>query len=240
MTDLSKTVAPKSDQLNADDIMSAPLDITIGKVWGNQGAADQPISIGFHGDNGRPYKPCKSMRRVLIGLWGPDGNTYVGKRLRLYCDPNVQFGGIKVGGIRISHASHLQGPTPILLTTSRSKRQNFVVRPIEEVEERQQQQQQQREDPPQDQGGERQQQQQDQRRDQQQSQGESQSIDAEALIVKAKSTAQGGMDMYRVWFEGLSDEKRAILTDTKEKDPNDFDNERPIHEICKDVARKAD
>ena len=234
MTDLSKTVAPKSDQLNADDIMAKPLDIVIGKVWGNQGAADQPISIGFHGDNGRPYKPCKSMRRVLIALWGPDGNTYVGKRLRLFCDPNVQFGGIKVGGIRISHASHLQGPTPILLTTSRSKRQNYVVRPIEEVEESkppQQQQQQRREDPPQ-----------DQRRDDQQqdqSQGEGASIDAEALIVKAKSTAQGGMDMYRVWFEGLSGEKRAILTDTKEKDPDDFDNERPVHEICKDVARKA-
>lgn len=105
MTDLSKTIIPKSDQLNADDFAAGPKTITITSVKIVGG--DQPVVINFEGDDKHPFKPCKTMRRVLVSVWGSDGNSYVGRRLTLYCDPNVTWAGTKVGGIRISHMSYL-------------------------------------------------------------------------------------------------------------------------------------
>jgi len=209
MTDLTKTIAPKSDQLNADDLVGGPVDILITGVWGNQGAADQPISIGFEGDEKRPYKPCKSMRRVLVAIWGGDGNQYVGRWLRLYCDPNVKFGGIAVGGIRISHASDIEKDTVILLTTSRSKRTGFNVARMEPKGAADQ--------------GQR-----------------SRAFDPERICIEAKSTADGGTDVYKAWFGGLNMEERTALKETFEKDPNDFDKEKPVHDICKAIAARAD
>lgn len=99
--DLSQTIIPKSDQLNADDLIGGTRTIRISSV--SAGNAEQPVVIHFDGDNGRPYKPGKSMRRVLVCLWGNDSAAYIGRRLTLYRDPSVKFGGEDVGGIRISH-----------------------------------------------------------------------------------------------------------------------------------------
>jgi len=126
--DLSETIIPKSDQLNADDLIAGPLDITITDV--TKGSREQPAIIHYQGEAGRPYKPCKSMRRVLVGMWGKDGKAYVGKTLRLFRDDSVKFGGEIVGGIRISHASHIDAAFPILLTTTRAKRTQYTVHPL--------------------------------------------------------------------------------------------------------------
>ena len=135
MTDLLPTIIPKSDQLNADDLIGRSLTITVEKV-ALSGAADQPIVIHYEGDNGHPYKPCKSMRRVMVQLWGSDGNFYAGRRMTLYRDDKVQFGGLAVGGIRISHMSHIEGAVTMALTATRGSRKPFVVQPLAEVEER--------------------------------------------------------------------------------------------------------
>ena len=50
--------------------------------------------------------------------------------MTLYCDPAVQFGGMKVGGIRISHMSHMDKPQTMALTATRSKRAPFTVQPL--------------------------------------------------------------------------------------------------------------
>jgi len=127
--DLSKTIAPKSDQLNADDMIGGPITITVTEVRGHD-SDEQPISIRFEGDAGKPYKPCKSMRRVLVHCWGKEGADYVGKRMSLFCDPNVQFGGIKTGGIRISHLSHIERPAVIPLMVTRGQRKPYEVKPL--------------------------------------------------------------------------------------------------------------
>lgn len=129
MTDLAKTIIPKSDQLNADDLIAGPVEITITRVRGCD-EADQPIAVHFEGDNNKPYKPCKSMRRVLVRAWGADGAQFAGRRLRLYRDEGVQFGGIKVGGIRISHMSHIDRPLVVALTVTRAKRAPYTVEPL--------------------------------------------------------------------------------------------------------------
>ena len=130
MTDLSTTVEPKSDQLNSDDLIGRSLTVRITKIGANPGAPEQPISIYFEGDNGKPYKPCKSMRRVLINTWGADGSKYPGRSLTLYRDPAVKFGGLEVGGIRISHMSDIERPVTMALTASRANRKPYTVQPI--------------------------------------------------------------------------------------------------------------
>lgn len=127
--DLSATVAPKSDQLNADDLISGPRTITVTRVEAAQ--PDQPVSIFFEGDDGRPYKPCKSMRRVLLLVWGKDGAKYVGRALTIYRDPDVVFGGARVGGIRISHMSDIDEPKTMALTATRAQRKPYTVKPLE-------------------------------------------------------------------------------------------------------------
>jgi hypothetical protein len=127
-TAIDMALAPKSDQLNADDLIAGPVTVTITGV--RQGTtAEQPVAI--HIANGlKPYYPCKSMRRVIVALWGQDATAYTGRRLTLYRDPAVAFGGMAVGGIRISHASHLKTAMTLALTVTRAKRAPFIVKPL--------------------------------------------------------------------------------------------------------------
>ena len=134
MSDMLDTVAPKSDQLNADDLIGGrTLTIKITKAVVRK-SDEQPASISFEGDNGKTYKPCKSMRRVMVSVWGNDSQNYVGKSMTLYCDPKVKFGGKDVGGIRISHMSGLSEPKTMALTDTRASRKPFTVNPLVVVE----------------------------------------------------------------------------------------------------------
>lgn len=126
---LEHTIAPRSDQLNADDLLSCTKDITVTGVRLHS-SDDQPVSIHYEGDDGRPYKPCKSIRRVLIHAWGGNGNDWIGRSMRLYCDPEVKFGGSKVGGIRVSHLTDIDRPITLNLTVTRAKRKPYTVEPM--------------------------------------------------------------------------------------------------------------
>ena len=127
---IAHTIVPKADQTNADDLIAGPRTITITEV--KAASADQPVAIHYDGDNGRPYKPCKSMRRVLVQLWGSESTAYIGRRLTLYRDDSVRFGSDEVGGIRISHASHIAGKQTLALTVARGKRKPYTVEPLPE------------------------------------------------------------------------------------------------------------
>lgn len=94
------------------------------------GSAEQPVEIHLKEFPGRPYKPNKSMRRVLLAAWGKETSAYAGRRLRLYGDPEVRFGGSTVGGIKISHLSHIKDAVKLSLTATRGKRAQFVVQPL--------------------------------------------------------------------------------------------------------------
>ena len=130
--DVGATIAPKSDQLNADDLIVGPRTITLTavKARASTGQGDQPIALHFEGDANKPYLPCKSMRRVLVQCWGRDGAAYVGRSLTLYRDETVAFGGATVGGIRISHMSHIDRAVTMSLTASKASRKPFTVKPL--------------------------------------------------------------------------------------------------------------
>lgn len=132
MSDMQAVIIPKSDQLNADDLIAGPMTVKITNVT-IRGGTEQPISISFDGDNGKPYKACKSMCRVMVTAWGPDSKRYVGRSMTLYRDPSVKWAGMEVGGIRISHMSDIDAPMTMALTMTKQNRKPFTVKPLEVV-----------------------------------------------------------------------------------------------------------
>lgn len=120
MNDMSTVITPKSDQLNAEDFLSGPKTYTIEGV-AIQPGAEQPVNIKLAGEN-RTWRPCKSMSRCMVAAWGPDASQYAGRSVTLYRDPTVKWGGMEVGGIRISHLSHIEKDLKLQLTATRGKR----------------------------------------------------------------------------------------------------------------------
>lgn len=126
--DILSTTEPKSDQQNFDDYSIAPRTVTVTEV--KRGSTEQPVEVHLAEFPGRPFKPSKSMRRVLIACWGPEASAYTGRHMTLYGDPTVKFGGKAVGGIRIAALSHIDEPKSIPLTVTRGKREPFIVQPL--------------------------------------------------------------------------------------------------------------
>lgn len=126
--DISKTIEAKSDQLNAADIMQ-PVTVTITDV--RKGDADQPVWISTAEYPGKYFKPAKTVRRVLVHCWGADAAQYIGRQMTLYNDPSVTWAGEAVGGIRVSHLSHITRSMTFPLPVSRGKRQKVTIEKIE-------------------------------------------------------------------------------------------------------------
>ena len=129
VTNLRDTILAKSDQLNADDIIGTGITITVTAVKRGD-SAEQPVVIHYQGDNGRPYKPCKTMRRVLIAGWGENGAAWIGRSMTLYNEPSVKFGGVAVGGIRISHMTDIGNGLRLTPNASKGKKQEVIIQPL--------------------------------------------------------------------------------------------------------------
>lgn len=133
--DLTESIAPRSDQVNADDLVGGPITYTIREVRQNTAigtskqADEQPFDFMLV-ETDRAYRPSKTMRRLIVAAWGSDANLYAGRRLTLYREPSIKFGGATVGGIRISHMSHISKRIEEKFQTTRGKRETFTVNPL--------------------------------------------------------------------------------------------------------------
>jgi hypothetical protein len=125
--DLRPTIIPKSDQLNAEQLLGGPMTVTVTEVRLGSGE-DQPVVVHYAGEDGRPFKPCKTMRKVLIHAWGADGRQWPGRSMTLYNDPAVKFGGEDVGGIRISHMTDIERDIKVSLTATRGKKAKYEIK----------------------------------------------------------------------------------------------------------------
>lgn len=130
--DLSKTIEAKSDQLTAEDLLAGArvLKITSVSECECKSKEDRPVAIRYEGDNGKPYKPCKTMRRLLVAAWTKHGSAYIGRSMQVFNDPSVKWGGEEVGGIRISHLSNINETLKVRLLIAKGKRKTFIVEPL--------------------------------------------------------------------------------------------------------------
>lgn len=124
------TAEPRSDQWNADDFIGGPMTFTIAGV--TVGKAEQKYDIELVEGQGRSWRPPLTMLRLLIAAWGDEASDWTGRRVRLYRDESVRFGSDAVGGIRISHMSHLPGNKTFsaMLTSTRGRRARHSVEPL--------------------------------------------------------------------------------------------------------------
>lgn len=127
--DLSSTVVAKSDQLNADDLIE-PITITITRV-DKVSSKDQPVNI--HSEGRQPFKPCLTMRRMLIAAWGKYKDEWVGQSMTVYCDPEVLWAGKAHGGIRVSHVTGITEPISKMLAVTRGRKAIFTLLPLTDV-----------------------------------------------------------------------------------------------------------
>lgn len=127
--DLTATIIPKSDQINADDLIAGPRTFTVTEVR-VKSTPEQPVDILLAESPGKPFRPSKTVLRVLVTAWGKEGDDYVGRRMTLYRDPEVKWAGQEVGGIRVSELSHITKPMKLALTETRGKKVTHVVKPL--------------------------------------------------------------------------------------------------------------
>lgn len=128
--DITDSLAPNSDQLDAVDLIGNPRTFTITDV--TPGKDDQPVDVHL-AEFDRVWRPGKSMRRVLAACWGTDSKVWAGRRVTLYCDESVRFGNEVVGGTRISHLSHIDKRRAIPLLIKRGKSGTFTVEPLPDL-----------------------------------------------------------------------------------------------------------
>jgi len=127
--DVSAALQAKSTQLNALDLGGETVvTVTAVKVTNT----DQPVTVNFQGDNGKPWMPSLGMRRVLAECWGKDSSQWVGRSACIYCDPSVKWAGKEAGGIRIKALSHIDKKGhKTILRESRQKTVPYLVEYLE-------------------------------------------------------------------------------------------------------------
>lgn len=126
--DVSDTCVAKSDQLNADDLISGPIVVSVTGV--KRSSDEQPIAIQISGGH-QPFKPCKTVRRILVFAWGKDAKQWTGKSMKLVRDPDVKWAGVAVGGIRIAALSHITEKFSMSLAESRKSKKTFQIEKLD-------------------------------------------------------------------------------------------------------------
>lgn len=130
--DLTKALAPKSDQLDFADLDGLPPQVfTITNVSenGSELADQQPVNIRL-AEFPRVWRPSKGMLRVLADNWGKDVQVWVDRQVELYGDPEVYFGKEKRGGTRISRLSHIRGAHKTLINPRGGRGAYWTVQPL--------------------------------------------------------------------------------------------------------------
>jgi hypothetical protein len=132
--DLTKALAPKSDQLDFADLEGLPPQVfTVVDVSenGSDLADQQPVNIHLKElPRGKVWRPSKGMLRVLADNWGKVVGEWPGRQVELYGDPDVYFGREKRGGTRISRLSHISAKKTTLVNPRGGKGAYWSVEPL--------------------------------------------------------------------------------------------------------------
>jgi len=181
--DMRKTIVIKTDQLNADDLIAGPRTIKIRDVVAKE-TGEQRAHLFFDGDNGKPYKPNTSMLKILCAIWGPDGAKWVGRSMTVFNDKTVKWAGQPVGGIRISHMSHIDEVQVNTIAVTRGQKKPYTVKPLEN---------------------------QPQTQPKEESAPVELTQEQKTLIFDGETEALSGLEAYQTWFTERSQEEKMFL-----------------------------
>ena len=143
ITDTRDMNAPKSDQLNADDLIGGKATFTFSRITKGkaQKKGEQPMFVHLVEFTRGPWKPCKGMRRVMEEQWGINPALWPAcLRVELYREPAVLWAGEPSGGIRICGMSNIRDDYVAIVTESRGRRVRYPIRRLPDAPRQQQSQ----------------------------------------------------------------------------------------------------
>lgn len=121
-------IKKNTDQLNYEDFLGGVTRIvTIAGV--KKGTKEAQYDIAIEGDD-RYWRPPATVLKLLVLAYGDEAANWIGKSAALYGDPEVKMRGQKVGGIRVSHLSHIDKPISASLTVTRGQTGVFTIDPL--------------------------------------------------------------------------------------------------------------
>ena len=126
-------VTIKSDRLNYENFIMGAKEFTISKLAKKTDQGKARLLIYFEGYESTPYWPSLGMIKCLSS---PDGwgdapfSDWIGRRMTLFGEPTVVYAGKEIGGIQISHISHIKGEYSTKITLRRGMRIDFTIEPL--------------------------------------------------------------------------------------------------------------
>lgn len=126
------TIEKKTDQLNYEDFLgNVTRIVTVAGV--KVGTKEAQYDIAIEGDK-RYWRPPPTVLKMLVAAWDDDATLWIGRSADLYGDPDVEFAGKRVGGIRVSRLSHIDKAVSVNLSETRAKRKLHTVHPLPQAE----------------------------------------------------------------------------------------------------------
>lgn len=123
----------KGDRLNFEDFIMGSQDFTIVKLGRKVDGGQPRLLMFFEGREETPYWVSKGMVKCLSNPegWGnSEFSEWVGRKVRLFGEPSVMYAGKELGGVRISHISHISQPYSTKITERRGVRIDYAISPL--------------------------------------------------------------------------------------------------------------
>lgn len=123
----------KGDRINFEDFIMGSQDFTITKLGRKIDGGQPRLLMFFEGREETPYWVSKGMVKCLSS---PDGwgnsefSEWVGRKVRLFGEPSVMYAGKELGGVRISHISHIHAQYSTKITERRGVRIDYTIMPL--------------------------------------------------------------------------------------------------------------
>ena len=107
--------------MGKDDVSSpviATIDKVVGEMVGQGAEAEERRVAHFREKNVKPLIINSGNWQVIEAISGqPDDENWGGTVVEIYVDPNVSFGGKRVGGLRVRESSKTAQPTQSVTAT---------------------------------------------------------------------------------------------------------------------------
>jgi hypothetical protein len=72
----------------------------------------EKYALHFRDKNYKPLLLNKTNIRVLVDLYGGESEAWLGQPIVVYSDPNISYGGKRIGGVRLRNPQPTRRPGP--------------------------------------------------------------------------------------------------------------------------------
>lgn len=119
----------KSDQFNYEHFLAGPKTFKVAKIGSKKDQGKKKLLIYMEGHESTPFVPCLGMIKCLSSAegWGDKLAEWVGRSITLFGDSKVMFGSKELGGVRISHISHIAADYETKITERRGVRIDYLI-----------------------------------------------------------------------------------------------------------------